>query len=401
MRPQILSLLVLAVGCSNTEPAPTPETPDSDASRVSCNVRVPEDAGSLQEAVDRVRDGGTICLGEGVFDGTLKLHDRDLSINGMGMGRTILQGDGLESALYVMGSDVELRGVTITGGVADQGGGIHVHDSDLRLEGVEVTGNTAHMDGGGIYASHSVVTVDDVWVTGNTAAMGGGGIFVGQAELYGDDLVIHENTAAWGGGLKAGLAGVWLTDSFITGNSAVGADANGGGVYLHNVEAAFENVVVGANHSDWRGGGLTVGGGTSHTFTNLTILKNHAQEGAAVHVHGWGYVAEFTNTVVAWNKADVGGTVIVNEGGMVDFTYSDFWKNSDPLLVSADEQWIDPEMGNINVAPRFASIRGDDPSRWDLRVHPESPLHDAGDPSMTDADGSVSDIGFYASQDTN
>ena len=137
------------LGCSNTEPAPTPETPDSDASRISCNVRVPEDAGSLQEAVDRVRDGATICLGDGVFDGNLALHDRDLAIQGTGMGRTILQGDGTDSALYLMGSDVELRGLTITGGVAEQGGGIHVHDSDLRLEGVEVTGNTASMDGGG------------------------------------------------------------------------------------------------------------------------------------------------------------------------------------------------------------------------------------------------------------
>ncbi len=45
---------------------------------------------------------------------------------------------------------------------------------------------------------------------------------------------------------------------------------------------------------------------------------------------------------------------------------------------------------NISADPRFFA-----PERGDYRLRPGSPCIDAGDPSITDADGSVSDIGFY------
>ncbi len=52
--------------------------------------------------------------------------------------------------------------------------------------------------------------------------------------------------------------------------------------------------------------------------------------------------------------------------------------------------------GNLSVEPELVSIDlGVDPYTWDLRPAAGSSLIDAGDPSLLDEDGSVSDIGAW------
>jgi hypothetical protein len=52
--------------------------------------------------------------------------------------------------------------------------------------------------------------------------------------------------------------------------------------------------------------------------------------------------------------------------------------------------------GNVAVAPLFVSYDpAADPSLWDLTLRSTSPLRDAGDPAIFDADGTRSDMGAY------
>ncbi len=98
------------------------------------------------------------------------------------------------------------------------------------------------------------------------------------------------------------------------------------------------------------------------------------------------------NAVVAGN----GGYGLYNLDATYEpvVTYSDVHDNG-----SGDYSGLsDPtgSDGNLSVDPEFVSYEGTaDPSRWDLHPAPGSPLVDAGDPSITDDDGTTSDIGAY------
>ena len=51
--------------------------------------------------------------------------------------------------------------------------------------------------------------------------------------------------------------------------------------------------------------------------------------------------------------------------------------------------------GNLSADPLYTDVSSADPTAWDLSLRSGSPAIDAGDPSVLDADGSVSDLGAY------
>ena len=51
--------------------------------------------------------------------------------------------------------------------------------------------------------------------------------------------------------------------------------------------------------------------------------------------------------------------------------------------------------GVFSEDPRYVDTTDNDPTLWDLTLAAGSPLIDAGDPSVLDPDGSISDIGAY------
>jgi hypothetical protein len=56
--------------------------------------------------------------------------------------------------------------------------------------------------------------------------------------------------------------------------------------------------------------------------------------------------------------------------------------------------------GNQSIDPEFLDYDpAGDPADWDLHLALNSPLIDAGDPSLYDPDGSDSDIGAYSGED--
>ena len=76
------------------------------------------------------------------------------------------------------------------------------------------------------------------------------------------------------------------------------------------------------------------------------------------------------------------------------YAYNDAWGNT----ADFDGAWGDPEgtAGNLSVDPVFRAASDDgDPSNDDFHLLGASPLIDAGDPSVLDADGSVGDLGGY------
>jgi len=146
---------------------------------------------------------------------------------------------------------VELRRLRVTGGRAEEGGGIY-NSGTLVLTEVQVSGNSVRGDyprnggGGGIY-SRSKLTLSNTVVSANTADNAPGGGIYGRATLILIDSTVSGNTATHGGGGGIYSTGtLTLTGSTVSGNSA-GFDF-GGGIYSDSDEpATLTNCTVSGN----------------------------------------------------------------------------------------------------------------------------------------------------------
>jgi hypothetical protein len=196
-----------------------------------------------------------------------------LTIFGEGADQTTIDADGLERVLQVFGGvDVEIRGLTITGGSvvgSEDGGGIR-SAGNLSLIDVVITGNSAEDSGGGINVNGELM-LDRVTVSSNTAGGDGGGIRnVGGLTII--SSTISSNTSALDGG---GLVNISLGSALIINTTFSGNSATRDGGAIHN-EATLSliNSTVTANTVVNFGGGLSSSGVTS--IQNTLVAANTA-----------------------------------------------------------------------------------------------------------------------------
>jgi len=319
--------------------------------------------------------------------------------------------------------EARLFGFTVTNGLGDRGAGISVVSTATdtlcspTIEGNLITGNTtsAGGNGGAMYLYRSESEVLGNTLQGNDACLGGaemgcdgGGIDI----LYGAPVItlntIVDNSAGDGGGLWVTYSEAVITQNLIAGNQADDegeADMNGffiagqgGGVLLRlgTDAVVFTNNVIADNLASTHGGGLCVYGtydyATEPVITNNTIAFNTVSaddHGAGVEVwgianptlinnilytnHGAGFHAQYAYASVSYG--DVYGNTLAWSGALPDPTGT---------------------AGNLAVDPGFTSVT--DNGDWtddDFHLGSASPLTDAGDPAILDADGSVSEQGAF------
>lgn len=150
------------------------------------------DAQTLAEGVASVPDGGVLLLCGMRFTEALVV---DRSVGVVGAPGTVIDALGAGSAVVVKpGGALALRGVVVTGGRADLGGGVTCEDATLTLDDVVVAGNHAAAGGG-------------VAVTGCRFAVRGSRLEQNVAEGTGD-----------GGGLLARASEGVVEDSIVVAN---------------------------------------------------------------------------------------------------------------------------------------------------------------------------------------
>ncbi len=108
---------------------------------------------SIQEAVNAAEAGERIVLAEGTYEGDVDFRGKRLTIIGAGSD-TIIRGSG--GGPVITFANGEGRGsvvdsVTVTGGGADDGGGILIVKSSPRVQRVVIFDNQAKNSGAGIY----------------------------------------------------------------------------------------------------------------------------------------------------------------------------------------------------------------------------------------------------------
>ncbi len=228
---------------------------------------------SLRQAVNLANAqpaGDTISFDAAVFasspktitltSGPLSLTDKAITtISGPGAGLLTVSGAGKSQVFDIAGGSATLSGLTVSGGNAQNGGGLENDNGTLTLSNVIVSGNTATGNGGGVYTlSGGSTTLDGVTVSGNTAAIGGGVAVASGATGTLTNATIAGNTATSAGGGLADSSGTLTMFNVTVSNN------QGGGLMVSGsfANASLQNTIVAGN----------AGGDVSGGFTNATNL---------------------------------------------------------------------------------------------------------------------------------
>ena len=324
------------------------------------------------------------------------------------------RGDFLGGGLQIWQGTATLTRVTISGNVAEHGGGLR-NDASATLTDVTLDRNSSFQNGGGI-DNDGVLTMAGGIIRDNAASQTGGGIYQndeGRATL--DGVGIHRNIADDGGGVSihedgavdlrqvtlarnvasvdgggmANFGEATLASVTIVGNVA-GDD--GGGIE-NDGEMTLSNVTIVDNVAEDEGGGILNDGAA--TLSNVTVTGNFAgDEGGGIYVDDVGTISA-PNTLVLGNAAATGPDLRgqVAPGGPPSLI------GGDAATVAAVFAAVDPLTGGGTLADNGGPV-----ATVALRDDPSNPALDVGDDAAAPAQdargvarpqGPHADIGAY------
>ena len=217
------------------------------------------------------------------------------------------------------GQTVNISGLTISNGYANEGGGIF-NSGTLNLTNSTVSDNVGGNVGGGIRSTDTLNLTNSI-VSGNTAYFGGGLDNCGTINLM--NSTVRGNTASFGaGGISNGCVEktLTLTNSTVSGNTA----SFGGGITDSAGIITLTNSTVSGNTATTsNGGGIFFNGGTL-TLTSATITNNRAGRGGGIYInHIQSAAPLLRNTIVADNYRGAGASTEDNiANGLVNTTSS-------------------------------------------------------------------------------
>ena len=235
------------------------------------------------------------------LNGTEVTVNTDVTIQGPGADLFTIDGNDLSRVFYVQSAEVTFANMTITGGIADNGGGIRAYNADIEIDSVHFFENSATAYGGGISLYASAASVSNTTFTNNTAQEGGG-------------------LNAKGGGCE-----VTVSTSIFTGNSATNS---GGGLHNDYTTTIIDSDFI-ANTAGQSGGGVIVNGGTLNISGNSTFTDNEALNGGGVRTYNC--AVNIDDTSFSGNSAsELGGAAYLRESTTV-VSNSEFSSNTASL----------------------------------------------------------------------
>ncbi|PJI91125.1 right-handed parallel beta-helix repeat-containing protein [Luteimicrobium subarcticum] len=207
-------LLGALAGCtSGSSPAPTPGASGTASTggtgSTPGTIRVPQDATTIQGALDRAAPGDTVLVSPGTYEESVAVRTQDVVLRGTDRGGVVLDGGGLRPNGVVVTApgvqvenltvrDYTLNGVLVTG-LTQDGGLARGSDGYTRLDpdrypplqGFAVRYVTASNNGlYGVYAfdaQHGVI--EQSYASGSADS----GFYVGQCRHC--DIVVRDNVA--------------------------------------------------------------------------------------------------------------------------------------------------------------------------------------------------------------
>ncbi len=302
-------------------------------------LRVPEDFGTVQSAIDAASSGDFVSVGPGTYNELLDMQGKAIRLFGRdGAAATTIDATGLGgSAIVCMNgetSETVIAGLTLTGGTGTlnpvwqtlQGGGIFIYTASPTVVNCVLTLNTSEFGGGGIWAQNSESYLANLRFDDNHTLLetrGGGGMYLWNSSATVMRCSFSNNTADSGGGLrcKGGGSAYIRRCSFVNNESF----SFGGAVAVTGATPAFDRCLFDGNVAASYGGAVSTGGVLT-TFLNCYFRENVANTtGGAIRVNDGG--AEFDGCDFASNLAGLGGGGIVVNDSACTVTRGSFQEN--------------------------------------------------------------------------
>lgn len=357
---------------------------------------------SLASALSAVSDGATIWLGPSDLRHTgLVLPPISHTLRSVGQRTRILSDDGAPGLTFEGDGDatLTLEDIALVGGISTSGGSLKSLGGQLVLTQVTLQDGSASREGGCLALYQTLATLDHVSFDGCTAGSAGGGIYVQSGSLTMTDVQVEScglmpDALGEGGGLRATDSRLELTRVALLRNFSPGS---GGGLSQQGGSALLQNVSMLGNQAGGLGGGALVREPEAFSFLFGLVVSNRAASGAGLllqtlrgeaDLEGPGALFQVRNSILAFN---IGRNLTLSapEEGVLELLYSDVYS------VGGQSYGLKQlDRSNLEVYPGFARFTNDlDSTNDDLHLHPASPLLDAGDPLLTDPDGSRADLG--------
>lgn len=137
----------------------------------------------------------------------------------------ILDAEGVNRVMRINDAEqIMISNLTLTGGLAAEGGGIFSQNSDFVITNTSISGNTSEDYGGGIYFYYSDPTLTDVTIKENSSFDSGGGCYLKYSDVFLENVTIKENIASHRGG------GI-----FVYSGNMIFSDTNRSNIYSNNL----------------------------------------------------------------------------------------------------------------------------------------------------------------------
>ena len=301
--------------------------------KASSKGRTAADPTTLDAALSSAESGSVIHLAAGTYKPTrILLGDqndapshktfeiaRGLTLVGAGTDKTVLDADGALHAVCVTALPAEkvvIKSLAITGGDTTEG-----FDDNFVTSAVNDS-KYSEGYGAGLYVIGSDIEIEDVLVSGNKGKNGVGAYLNGVKASVKNTVVSGNNSTGNGCGLWVSASEISLEGCSFTGNNGGGVAA---GLYIYSAaestctatvtNCAFKDNVTTANNCGLYVRGADSSAKVSATFTNCEISGNEGVMGA-----GFGTIYAtvlFDGCRVLRNTASGNGCNYIQGGSMV------------------------------------------------------------------------------------
>ena len=212
----------------------------------------------------------------------------------------------------------------------------------------------------GILLSNSTIRFNDASLNSNGYLGGGGAIALWNSSIQISHCEFYDNTSDYGAAVFCYLGSDAEISRNLFYNNQVETDA--GALQIWSSNPTIVNNTFSLNHADNKGGAVDV-----YDFSDPTFINNIFWENSAIN-QGDQIAISSSNCDVSIVYCDVeGGEAGIGPYGISNGMYEN----------------------NIDEDPLFIDLL-----TFDFQIPETSPCHNAGDPTIQDPDGTISDIGY-------